>query len=315
MRPVATIFRSVALAATITTVMTCAVPFTAGASTDIRRTAIVSTCAPTGSGSLSDAIANAVDGTVISIRANCTASHPIAPTSALLVTKSLTIIGREDAKTTISGSAMNSDFALLAVTGPTVSLKNLNFIHLGEQGTLTGIESISNLSISGCTFSGGSGVSLLNGGSASITNTTFSKNSSFLADVINYLQSSRMSLNHVTFDQEHFAFGGPLFNLFGALSINESRFTNNSGGQGGAVTTAYGAVTISDSLFANNASTREGGAIYSKGSEVAQASLSIEGSTFVNNTGISSSAKYPGIWTDFTTLTIRHTTFNAGDDR
>ena len=314
--------RSSALAGVTVVMVTCALPIAAGAETDSHQTIVVSTCAPTGAGSLADAIANAADGTTISIRANCNVAHPIAPTSMLAITKSLTIIGGggggggEGGKTTISGSAITNSLALIASTGQAVSLKNLNFINIGANGVVVGIESTSNLSISDCRFSGGSGVSLLNFGPAKLSNTTFSKNSSYFSDILNfsrYPQATMISLDHVTFDQEQFEVGGPLVNVLGTVSVNDSRFTNNSGGLGAGITNVGGAVTVSHSLFANN-SARVGGAIYSAGAYDVQASLSIEGSTFINNTGSSSSPAYPGIWTDNTVLTIKHSRFNAGDD-
>ena len=167
------------------------------------------------------------DGDTITF--NCGGSADIPLTSTLTISGNMTIDG----------------------SGQTVTLDGQN------QVQVLSVNSGVNFTLTALTIAHGSSIGgggLVNQGTVTISNSTFTNNS---------VPSN--------------AGGGGLYN-FGSLSISNSTVANNSGGDGGGLITSGGTVTISNSTFANNPATNGGGALFNTGGTV-----TISNSTFANN--------------------------------
>ena len=145
---------------------------------------------------------------------NCTTSTIIPIDADLTVAKDLTLTNTGAGKLTISGANQYQIFHINA--GIKLSLNNL---------TLDG----------GHASPGGA---IYNGGTLTITNSTFSNNSAPNSD------------------------GGAIYNG-GTLTITNSTFSNNSAPvtAGGAIENSVGTVRVINSTFSNNSASSYGGAI------------------------------------------------------
>ncbi len=201
-----------------------------------------------GAGSLRQAILDA-NGAAGADEINFSVTGTINLISQLDVTDDLTING--------SGITLDSGNAsrIVIVGSAIVMLNDLSFQN-------------------GATSFGGA---IYNGGTLTITNSTFSGNTA-------------------TFN------GGVIFNVFGStLEITNSTFSGNTAG-GGAITND-GTVTITGSTFSGNSATDDGGAILTSGS----GSLTITNSTFSGNSADNGGAIYNG---PDSTLEITNSTFS-----
>jgi hypothetical protein len=201
-------------------------------------TIIVSTC---NEATLDSAISSAGSGDTISF--GC--SGDITLTSTLTISKNLTLDGSGQTVTLDGG---NSVQVLSVTSGVSFTLKALTIAHgVAAYNASFGIP------LGGGLFN--------NGGTVSISNSTFANNSAVAAP-------------------NSIADGGGLYNNGGTVTISNSTFANNSAssGIGGGLFNNGGTVTISNSTFADNSASPAGGGLVNDGGTV-----NIGGSIVANN--------------------------------
>jgi len=186
-------------------------------------------------------------GTVISsasagdrITFSCSGTIPITSTLTIS-TNNLTLDGSGQAVTLDGGNSME---VLSVNSGVTFTLNALTIANGAgaDCGEL-------------CSLAGG----LENGGTVSISNSTFANNSTLIG-------------------------GGGLQNFGGTVSISNSTFANNSAGfGGGGLDNEFGTVSISNSTFANNLTFNSGGGGLSNC--CGGGTMSISNSIVANNSG------------------------------
>jgi len=239
-------------------------------------TAVVTTLADSGTGSLRAAIQDApltANGTLITFAAGLNGGT-ISLTSPLTITKRILI----DATALSSGLILNGkanqgaagNFRLLNLTvGNFLTLRNLTLTNGGGNSLTSGGGAIDNqagtLMIDRCILSannGGSfqgGGAIRNKGNLSLTNTSILNNSA--------------------------GFGGAIEN-WNSLTVDNSTFSGNSGSLGGAIYNYHGSLTVSKSTFSGN-SARSGGGIHSLTSDTTvptTSSTTLSQCTFSGNT-------------------------------
>jgi hypothetical protein len=153
-----------------------------------------------------------------------------------VITKNLTFDGGEQ-QVTISGGGTIQVFQVNS--GFTLTLKALTIAN-------------------GNTSSSFGGGGLLNeGGTVTITNSTFSNNSASNGGGL-FNNSGKVSITNSTFSNNSASNGGGLFNNIGTVSITNSTFANNSApsGYGGGLFNNIGStVNLAQSIVANNTAT------------------------------------------------------------
>jgi hypothetical protein len=99
----------------------------------------------------------------------------------------------------------------------------------------------------------GSGGGIANGGTLTISNTTFSANTAGLGGGIS--NDGTLSINNSTLSRNHTGGrGGGIFNGGGTLSINNSTLSGNSGFSGGGGIYNNSSATLQNSIVANSPS-------------------------------------------------------------
>ncbi len=204
----------------------------------------------TGPGRIGTVISSASAGDTITF--SCSGTIPITSTLSIS-TNNLTLDGSGQTVTLDGGSSTQ---VLSVNSGVTFTLNALTIAN--GRNTVTSGGGLAN-----------------NGGTVTITNSTFTNN---IANGI----------------------GGGLANNGGTVTITNSTFTNNfATGSGGGLLNSGGTVTITNSTFANNSSNGTGGGLSNGGT------VTITNSTFANN---SSSAAGGGL-SNGGTVTITNSTF------
>ena len=189
--------------------------------------------------------------------------------------------------------------------GATLNLKNLVIAH----GILTpasaggGILNEGTLTVTNCTFSGnfaGEGGGIFNSaGTLTVTNSTFFGNRSFAGGGI-FNSAGTLTVTNSTFSGNSASSGGSIFNV-GALAVTSSTFSSNSVGlEGGAIYNQGTTLTVTDSTFSDNIAT-DGGGISNFGP------TRVANSTFSRNLAFSGG----GISNLSGTLTIINSTFSG----
>ncbi len=191
--------------------------------------------------------------------------------------------------------------------GVIVINKNLTLDNQGQQVTISGSGTVQVFQVNnsvtfklnaltiahGNTF--GSGGGLLNNGTVTITNSTFSENSAPKGGGLYNNDSGTVNITNSTF---HDNSGSGLLNG-GTVNITNSTFSDNSGNNGGGLLNG-GTVNITNSTFSNNSASSKGDGLFNKDGLV-----TITNSTFANNyVGVGG-----GIFNDSGTVTITNSTF------
>ncbi|MCD8489797.1 MAG: DUF4347 domain-containing protein [Desertifilum sp.] len=261
----------------------------------ILATAIVTTTADSGAGSLRNAIATANPGDTIIFSASL-ANQTITLTSGQLeINKNLTIDGSAAANLILSGN--NTSRVINLHSYQTLNIQNLTIAN-GRvtstdliEGAGAGIKTGegSNLSVNNVQFRDniarlGAGIFAFNKSTATITNSTFDNNDATSGLALDYKEQS----------------GGAIVGFVAnSLTVKDSKFTNNKGLNGGAINNLLTPLTIENSIFINNDSTPGknagavvgyGGAVYSDGSSSVNndnigGDIIIRNSRFEGNTG------------------------------
>lgn len=211
-----------------------------------------------GSGQIGSVLASASAGDTINF--SCSGTIPI--TSTLVIgTNNLTLDGSGQSVTLDGGSSTQ---VLSVQSGITFTLNALTIAH--------GVSS----------FGGG----LSNSGTMTISNSTFSGNTSTNegGGVGNYgtmtINNSTFSGNSVTYD------GGGLANT-GTMTVNGSTFTSNTSGFYAGALYSNNTITITNSTFTSNSSEYAGG-LFNDGNSTTS-TMTISGSTFTNNSNYNGS--------------------------
>jgi hypothetical protein len=217
------------------------------------------------------------------------------------LTNSIAIQGPGAGSLTVEEAAGTSFLGTIVVVaeGQTASLSGLTIAN----GTDDAIFNTGALTISGCTFSGNSGVNgaiFNNSGSMSVSGCTITGNSGvFGGGISNFggpLTVSGCDLSGNTAEE-----GGGIFNFGGKLTVSGSTIAGNSAIAGGGIFNS-GTATISASTLSGNTAVY-GGGIYAAATVGA---LTVSGSTLSGN-----SATYGGGIYAFGALTVANTTFTG----
>jgi len=214
----------------------------------------VTSTADSGAGSLRQAIADAASGDTITF--NLPNPSTITLASQLTIDKNVTITGPGAGQLTISGN--NAVRVFNVSSGGTLNLSGVTVAN----GNAVGLDD-------------GGGIAI-RGGTASVSNSTFTGNSA--------------------------RFGGAIDLTPGTLTVSNSTFTNNTAriADGGAIENFEGTVTVTNSTFTGNSAGSDGGGI----SNFDSSTLTVSGSTFTNNTA----SEGGGIYNLFGTLSLRNNT-------
>ena len=182
---------------------------------------------------------------------------------------------------TIDGSSLASQI--------TLSGNNAWRVFLVNSGKIANIHDLKiengngSVAASGCApYTCGGGI--LNYGTLTVTNVTFTGNEGYLGGgIFNF--SGSVTVTNSQFTNNTAETGGALYNLgvAGTIQVNNSTFTNNSAvgisSSGGAIRISYGTVTISNSTFHGNSAAGGGAIVIADGG-----TLNVSTSTFTQNT-------------------------------
>ncbi|MBI5842518.1 MAG: cadherin domain-containing protein [Chloroflexi bacterium] len=225
----------------------------------------VTTNADSGAGSLRNIITSASAGNTINFDAGL-AGQTITLLSTLTIDKDLTIDGS-------------------ALTTP-ITISGGNAVRVLWVNSSSAALTLQNLTIANGGIATGDGAGVLNEGTLTITNSTFSGNSASGYNgggIFNYFGT--LTITNSTFSGNSATSGGGLFNT-GTLTVTNSTFSGNSASDpsfgGGGIYSDYGTVTISNSTFSSNTADGRGGGFYNF-----DGSTTITNSTFSGNSGAS----------------------------
>ncbi|KAB2892953.1 MAG: hypothetical protein F9K28_10700, partial [Bacteroidetes bacterium] len=175
--------------------------------------------------------------------------------------------------------AITSDITICSPEGATLTRQAgsplFGFFEVSAGGNLT----LENLTLSGGDVGNDTGGALVNeGGTVTLNNVTFTNNHANTGGAIDN-ESGSLTITNSTFQNNQATFGGAIDNDAGnMLSISGSTFTSNTADlDGGAIHNDGGTLTVMDSTFTSNTASRYGGALDNTGS------ATISGSTFSGN--------------------------------
>lgn len=207
------------------------------------------------------------------------------------ITTDITISGPDAADLILDG---NEAVSILTV----VSTGTLNL----EKLTITNV------------LSSGFGAIRNNGGTVTVTDSTFSNNTSRYAGggIYNNFNGSVTITNSTFSGNSGWSYGGAIYNNAGKLTVTDSIFSNNSSpsgyiGGGGGIYNEYGTVTVTNTVFSDNTV----GGYASTGGGISNdygGTLMVANSTFSGNSSKRGGGIYNGI---SSTLTIANSTFSG----
>ena len=202
----------------------------------------VSVNANDGAGSLRTAIVSSADGDSISFTLG--ADNKITLSSTLGISKNITIDGSNTNGDNVILDGNNAVRILYINSGKTVELSNIAL----QNGFVAEEQN---------------GGAIYNAGTLTISNATFSGNTSYANGGAIY-NVGRLTLSNSTFSGNHSFFdGGAIYNT-GMMALSNSTFSGNTADSGGAIYNT-GTLTISNSTFSGNSAAYWGGAIYTGG--------------------------------------------------
>jgi uncharacterized repeat protein (TIGR01451 family) len=223
---------------------------------------VVTTCATSGAGSLSEVISKVSPGATVTFSVTCPSGSPITLASAIDIDKNLTIEGPGSGSMVVSGNGSTQIFDI-AASSAEVFISGLTI----ESGYATN---------GGAIFNKGT----LNVGRSTLEDNTATENgggvynADGIVSLIDCEVSNNTALQENSISDEG---GGGVYN-FGILKIKRSDFSHNSTTEGGGAIDDLGELTISDSTFSDNS------AVYTGGAVLSASSLTVSGSIFNGNT-------------------------------
>ncbi|HZC07362.1 MAG TPA: right-handed parallel beta-helix repeat-containing protein [Ktedonobacterales bacterium] len=246
---------------------------------------------------LAQAQATTSGGATITFACAGTGPFTINVPATIEVSTTLTIRSAQRNVTLDGQQADGTRVRVFAVGGGgNLTLDGLTVIHGHVSGFGAGGAGVYNnggsLTITNSTFSdnsasygsAGGGV-YSNGGSLTITNSTFSDNSASYRSVSSsgggvYNLGGALTITNSAFtgNSAIWGSGGAVYNDGNDLTITNSTFTDNRGYWGGGIRNVEGSLTITNSAFSGNQTPRVGGAVYDDGTD-----LTIINSTFTGN--------------------------------
>lgn len=254
-------------------------------------TAIVSTCADSGAGSLRDAIENTTADT-ITFNLNCNTSSPItfmAGSTILTISRDLAIDATGHTIVIDGGDLLG----VFNISGNfTVQMTALTIQNGNDSGTYAGgINNNGTLTLTNCTLtnntSAGGGGGIYDAGTLTVTNSVFSGNKAIggsgggaIEQVGPQLKVTNSTFNGNMAD----ASGGGIDNSQGTTLIVGSTFdANSSGTSGGGISNNGGSATLTvvNSTFSSNTATGNGGGLNNSGDV---STLTVVNSTLSGNT-------------------------------
>ncbi|KAB2893766.1 MAG: hypothetical protein F9K28_07395, partial [Bacteroidetes bacterium] len=174
---------------------------------------------------------------------------------------------------------ITSDITICSIEGATLTRQTgsplFGFFEVSAGGNLT----LDNLTLNGGDVGNDTGGALVNkGGTVTLNNVTFTNNHANTGGAIDN-ESGSLTLIDSTFENNQADYGGAIDNDTGStLSISGSTFTSNTADlDGGAIHNDGGTLTVTDSTLTTNTAGRYGGALDNTGS------ATISGSTFSGN--------------------------------
>jgi hypothetical protein len=226
-------------------------------------TIIVTTINDNGTGSLRQALADAVDGDTINFNSSLNGQRITLTSGELLVNKSVTISGPGATMLTVDANHTSRVFDI--ASGKDVTISGLTITNgsapIGFGGGI--YNDHARLTVSGCTISGnsadqGQGGGIYNDGydgsaTMTITNSTISGNSAWPGGGIS--NNGTMTITNTTLSgnsDNGYNIGGGILN-YGTLTITNSTLSGNSAYSGGAIYNWGGAMlTITNNTFSGN---------------------------------------------------------------
>lgn len=234
----------------------------------------VTTCADSGAGSLRNQAAAAPANYTLFFTVNCTSSSPLGLASQIIIGKNLTIDG----------------------TGHTIVINGGNTTRLFTVNSTFTLGLTRLLLRSGNAGTGGNGGAVLNNGTLTVTECSFTSNTSDGSATNGgggaiYNNSGTVTITDGTFvgntagasGTNSFQGGGAIYNFSGTLTIADSIFSANSTGStnpaGGAIQTRLGTVNITGSIFTGNSTGGTGGALDNNRGTVTVANSTLTGNS------------------------------------
>lgn len=210
---------------------------------------------------------------------------------------------------TISGN--NAVRVMIVDSGANLTLLNLTIANASTPLSGGGVVNSGTLTVSNSTFSGntaGSGGGIVNFSSGTITiaDSTFSGNSATFGGGIDNAGGALTVVNSTFSGNSAANSGGGIYNNpDSTLTVNTSTFSSNSATYGGGIAN-NGALTVNTTTFyLNVANTNgQGGGIRNLGTST------VTNSTFANNRAEGLLGEGGGIWSSGT-LTVNHSTFSS----
>jgi predicted outer membrane repeat protein len=292
-----------------------------------------------GAGSLRAEIAVAKNNDTIVFASGLFGQTITLTSGELLIKQNITIVGRADRNLTLSGGNHSRVFYVAKTTknatlsGLTISNGSANGPTntdiqgggIANDGTLTlsnttlssntainnggGISNDGTLTLSGCTLSNNSvpqggyeGGGIANFGTLSVSGCILSNNSA--AEGAGIYSDRMMTVSGSTLSNNSATSGGG--GIYGPAMVINSILSGNTALFGGGIYTYNGPLTVSGSTLSGNVAWFKGGGIYLTGYTAGYATLTINNSTFSNNSATTGG----GIFNYNGAATISGSTFN-----
>ena len=253
---------------------------------------IVTNSNNSGPGSLRQAVIDACPNSIITFDMTTVTSPISLSDGQIILNKNLTIQGPGANLLTVqnTAAASNTSRVFLVNSGVTASISGLTIsggnLSLSEGG---GIKSEGILTVTNSTFSGnstgivGNGGAIFSDGTLTVSNSTFINNSASSDGGAIYGNGGTLSDCTFSGNSTPGGFGGAVYAAAGTWSITRSTFKNNSAaGAGGAIYNANLVATITNCTFTNNSSANAGGGVANVGFQLTVINCSFYGNTVSN---------------------------------
>ena len=272
--------------------------------------------------SLREAVEAASDGDMITFSSSLTGGTIRLTSGHLKVTSAVTITGSNLVDSsgkngiTISGNNSSRVFYTASPLG-TISIDYVNITagNAGSGGQGSGIYNTGGLALDHCNFTGcsatghsyGGGIRNM-GGTVSLTNCTFSGNSTYLGAGLSN-KTGTVTIDKCTFSNNSTTANGAAVYNEGTLIITNTQIRNNKAVSGGGVRN-FGTMTIVNCCVSNNTASNLGGGIWSSGTTITR-NCTIAGNSGGQGGGIYHDSSESGSLSLYNTIVYANTQSNA----